>query len=413
MRKRFGAGATVAENAAVASALKTEFPILNREGLVYLDTAASAQKPLSVLEAEANFYRTSYANVHRAIHTLGEEATRAYEAARTRMKGFIGAEHLSEVIFTRGTTESINLVARTLGETFKPGDEIIFSEMEHHANIVPWQMLSERKGVVLRFVPVTDDGELDLAAFERLLGKKTRLVALTMASNVLGTVNPSRRIVEASHAAGALVLLDAAQAVPRSLLHAADLGADFLALSGHKMYGPTGIGVLYGKESVLDAMPPFMGGGEMIGEVRLEGFKPNELPYKFEAGTPPIAQAVGLGAAADWLDSVDPEALGSYESALGARLIGALDKIPGVRILGRARSRAGIVAFTLEGVHAHDLSAYLDRFGVAVRAGHHCAQPLGRRMGVVSSARASFGAYSLPEDADRLAELVVRAAEEL
>lgn len=413
MRPKFGAGATLAENAAVARALKAEFPILSREGLVYLDTAASAQKPLAVLEAEAEFYRHSYANVHRGIHTLGEEATRAYEDARARMKKLIGAERLTELIFTRGTTESINLVARSLGDTFQAGDEIILSEMEHHANLVPWHMLAERKGVVLRFVPITDDGELDMAAYEGLLGKKTRLVALSMASNVLGTVNPARRIVESAHAAGSLVLLDAAQAVPRSLLHAAELGADFLAFSGHKMYGPTGIGVLYGRESVLEAMPPFMGGGEMISEVRLDGFKPNELPYKFEAGTPPIAQAVGLSAAATWLDSVDPEALGEYESALGGRLIAALDKIPKVRVIGRAKNRAGIVAFNLEGVHAHDLSAWLDRSGIAVRAGQHCAQPLARRMGVISTARASLGAYNLPEDVDFLAKLVARATEEL
>ncbi len=413
MRPRFRAGATLADNAAVARELKAEFPILGREGLVYLDTAASAQKPLAVLEAEAEFYRRSYANVHRAIHTLGEEATRAYEEARMRMKNLIGAARLAEVIFTRGTTESINLVARTLGETFQAGDEIVLSEMEHHANLVPWQMLAERKGVVLRFVPITDDGELDMVAFEGLLGKKTRLVALSMASNVLGTVNPARRIVELAHGAGSLVLLDAAQAVPRSLLHAADLGTDFLAFSGHKMYGPTGIGVLYGRESVLEAMPPFMGGGEMISEVRLDGFKPNELPYKFEAGTPPIAQAVGLSAAAEWLESVEIEGLGAYESALGGRLINALDAIPKVRVIGRSKNRAGIVAFNLEGVHAHDLSAWLDRSGIAVRAGQHCAQPLARRMGVVSTARASLGAYSLPEDVDLLARLVARAAEEL
>lgn len=412
MRPRFLSGAALESNAAVARALKTEFPVFAaRPELVYLDSAASAQKPAAVLEAEAAFYRASYANVHRAIHTIGEDATRFYESSRMRVARAIGANR-RELVFTRGTTEAINLVARTLGETFASGDEIILSEMEHHANIVPWQMLAARRGVVLRYIPVNDSGELDLDAFDRLLCPRTRLVAVTMASNVLGTVNPAAEIVARAKAAGALTLLDAAQALPRSRLDVRALGVDFLAFSGHKLYGPTGIGGLYGREELLEAMPPFLGGGDMISEVTLEGFTVNELPYKFEAGTPPIAQAVGLAAAFDWLESVDPDALGGYEAALAARFIAALSSVPGVRVLGSAASRAGIVSFTLEGVHAHDLAAFLDRGGVAVRAGHHCAHPLARRFGVVSSARASFGAYSLPEDADRAAILVARAKEE-
>ena len=412
MRQSFIGGGANAANVAVAKALKAEFSIFDRQpGLVYLDNAATTQKPEAVVEAEADFYRFSCANVHRAIHTLGEEATSRYEAARSRIAGFIGATP-RELVFTSGTTASINLVARTLGEEFAAGDEIVLSEMEHHANIVPWQMLAQRRGVVLRYIPLTDSGELDLVAYQRLLGPRTRLVALTMASNVLGTINPAKALIEHAHAAGALVLLDAAQAVPRSRLDVAALDADFVAFSAHKLYGPFGIGALYGKEALLDRMPPFMGGGDMIREVSLEGFSVNELPYKFEAGTPAIAQAVGFAAAVEWLDSVNPEALGAYESTLARDFIAAISGIPGLRVLGAAENRAGLVAFTLEGVHAHDLAAWLDRGGVAVRAGHHCAHPLARRLGIVSSARSSFGAYNLPEDAIRAASLLARAGEE-
>ncbi|MGD9940666.1 MAG: aminotransferase class V-fold PLP-dependent enzyme [Clostridia bacterium] len=412
MRQAFVGGGAGTANVAVAKALKAEFPLFDRQPeLAYLDNAATTQKPGAVLDAEADFYRFSCANVHRAIHALGEEATGRYEAARTRIAGFIGAAP-QELVFTSGTTASINLVARTLGEEFAAGDEIVLSEMEHHANIVPWQMLAARRGVVLRYIPLADTGELDLAAYERLLGPRTRLVALTMASNVLGTINPVKPIIESAHAAGALVLLDAAQAVPRSRLDVAALDADFVAFSAHKLYGPFGIGALYGKEALLERMPPFMGGGDMIREVSLEGFSVNELPYKFEAGTPAIAQAIGFAAAVEWLDSVDPEALGAYESALARNFIAAISGIPGIRVLGAAGNRAGLVAFTLEGVHAHDLAAWLDRGGVAVRAGHHCAHPLARRLGIQSSARASFGAYNLPEDAQRAASLLARASEE-
>ncbi len=420
---RFSVGASLEENAAIAAVLKKEFPVFAEAvvpasggkpvPLVYLDSAATAQKPLAVIETLDDFYRRRSANVHRGIHSLGEEATRRYEASRSMVASYLGAGSEREIIFTRGTTESINLVARTLGETFRSGDEIVTTVMEHHANLVPWQQLAERRGVILRFVPVDDDGNLDLVAYEALLGPKTRLVALSAASNVLGTVNPVKVMAELAHRAGALVLVDAAQALPRSKLDVEDLGLDFLAFSGHKAYGPFGIGVLWAREALLEAMPPFMGGGEMIGEVTLEGFSVNELPYKFEAGTPPIAEAVGLAPALDWLDGVDPVALGAYESALARRAVEGLRNIPGLRVLGNPAERAGIVAFVAENVHAHDLSAYLDRFGIAVRAGHHCAHPLARRFGVVSSARASFGAYSLPEDVDYLISKVAEAMEVL
>ncbi len=413
MRAQFVAHAPVEENSSIAGALKREFPIFGeRPELIYLDNAATAQKPLSVLDAERDFYLRSCANVHRAIHAIGEEATARYEEARRRMADFIGARP-REIVFTRGTTESINLVARTFGETLREGDEIILSVMEHHANMVPWQQLAERRGVVLKFIPVTDLGELDLAEYEKLVSPRTRLVAVTMVSNVLGTINPIDRIVATARSAGVPVLLDAAQAAPSMPLDVKALGADFVAFSGHKMYGPFGIGILWGSETMLDRMPPFLGGGDMISEVRLEGFSVNELPYKFEAGTPPIAQAIGLEAAAEWLSSVGLEALGEYESALARRFLDAIKDIPGLRVMGSARQRAGIVAFTLENAHAHDVAAYLDRRGIAVRAGHHCAHPLARRFGVVSSARASFGAYNLPEDADAAARALADAQEAL
>jgi cysteine desulfurase/selenocysteine lyase len=406
-------GGDINANAAIARELKKEYPIFRTlPNLIYLDNAATTQKPLSVLDAERNFYMQSCANVHRAIHTIGEEATACYEKARSSMAQFIGATP-KELIFTHGTTESINLVARTFGETLREGDEIILSVMEHHANMVPWQQLAERRGVVLKFIPVTDLGELDLAEYEKLISLRTRLVAVTMVSNVLGTINPIDRIVAAARSAGVPVLLDAAQAAPSMPLDVKVLGADFVAFSGHKMYGPFGIGILWGSETMLDSMPPFLGGGDMISEVRLEGFSVNELPYKFEAGTPPIAQAIGLEKAAEWLSGVGLKALGEYESALAQRFLKAIKDIPGLRILGDAPQRAGIVAFTLENAHAHDVAAYLDRRGIAVRAGHHCAHPLARRFGIVSSARASFGVYNLPEDVDAAAQALADAQEAL
>ena len=424
-----GSEGTLEANSHCAQELKRQFPLFDeRPDIIYLDSAATTQKPLAVLDAERDFYIKSCANVHRAIHALGEEATARYEDARKTMAHFIGATP-TETIFTRGTTESINLVARTFGETLKAGDEIILSVMEHHANMVPWQQLAERRGVVLKFIPVTDAGELDLETYYKLLGPKTRLVAVTMISNVLGTINPVERIIRAAHELSVPVLLDAAQAAPSMPLDVKALDADFLAFSGHKMYGPFGIGVLYGKAQLLDAMPAFMGGGDMISEVRLDGFSVNELPYKFEAGTPPISQAIGLAAAADWLigpgggntaggphgegGGIGLEALGQYEGALARRFLAQIEQVPGVQVLGHAKDRAGIVAFTLEGVHAHDLAAYLDKHTVAVRAGHHCAHPLARRFGIISSARASFGVYNTIRDVDEAAKALSLAREML
>jgi len=446
-----GSEETLEANSRCAQELKRQFPLFDEQpDIIYLDNAATTQKPIAVLDAERDFYLKSCANVHRAIHTLGEEATARYEDARKTLAHFIGATP-TETVFTRGTTESINLVARTFGETLNAGDEIILSVMEHHANMVPWQQLAERRGVVLKFIPVTDAGELDIEAYYKLLGPRTRLVAVTMISNVLGTINPVDAIIKAAHELSVPVLLDAAQAAPSMPLDVKALDADFLAFSGHKMYGPFGIGVLYGKERLLEAMPAFMGGGDMISEVRLDGFSVNELPYKFEAGTPPIAQAVGLAAAVDWLigpssgtatggsagtlvggsagtlvggsahedrtnrdlAGIGLEALGQYEGALARRFLAQVEHIPGVQVLGHAKNRAGIVAFTLEGVHAHDLAAYLDKHTVAVRAGHHCAHPLARRFGVISSARASFGVYNTIRDVDEAAKALSRAREML
>ncbi len=404
-----------------AHRLRQEFPLLRANPqLAYLDNAATTQKPEVVLEAETTFYAEACANVHRAIYSLGEAATEQYEAARRRVAAFIDARP-EEVIFTRGTTEGFNLLAHSLGELLAPGDEIILSEMEHHANIVPWQLLAQRRGVVLRFIPLTDEGLLDLAAYEKLLSPRTRLVSVTLVSNVLGTINPVSLIGKWAHDAGALFAVDAAQAAPIMKLDGPTLGADFLAFSGHKMYGPFGIGVLYGKQELLEKLPPFLGGGDMIREVRLDGFTPAEPPYKFEAGTPPISQAVALAVAIDWLDRHGPDRLGQYEALLGKRLYEGLQTIPGIRILGPDYStlhrslfkRAGIVSFTLEGIHAHDLSAYLDKKGFALRAGHHCAHPLARRFGVVSSLRASIGAYNTIEEVDSLLEALEAAREEL
>lgn len=414
----FSAAASASENSRVARELKRQFPIFDRyPDLVYVDNAATSQKPRSVLDAEEKLYTTACANVHRAIYSLGEEATGMYEEARKTLARFIGATP-EECVFTRGTTEGINLLAYSYGESLQAGDEIILTEMEHHANLVPWQQLAARRGIILKFIPINDEGILDMDALPRLLGKRTRLLAITIISNVLGTRNPVEEAVALAHAAGVPVLLDAAQAIPVEPLDVRDLDADFIAFSGHKMYGPFGIGLLYGKRAWLEALPPFMGGGDMISEVRLEGFTPNEVPYKFEAGTPPIAQAVGMAEAVRWLAEIGLEGLGRYESELGQLLIDEIEDIPGLRILGSQPGaphgrRAGIVAITLEGHHAHDLAAYLDRYSITVRAGHHCAHPLAQRLGIVSSARFSFGAYNTPEEVIFISEILHKARKEL
>jgi len=417
-QKVFQADASIQENSAVAQELKKEFPIFEQyPELIYVDNGATSQKPRSVLEAEQGLYTLACANVHRAIYSLGERATGLYEDARKTLAAFIGASP-EEIVFTRGTTEAINLVAHSFGETLSAGDEIILTEMEHHANLVPWQQLAGRKGIILKFIPIQDDGTLDMEALPRLLGKRTRLVAVTMVSNVLGTKNPVETIIAQAHGAGVPVLLDAAQAIPIEPLNVRTLDADFVALSGHKMYGPFGIGILFGKRQWLEALPPFMGGGDMISEVHLEGFTPNEIPYKFEAGTPPIAQAVGLAEAARWITRIGHGALGRYESGLAQILMSEIANIPGLRILGSQPgypegTRAGIVAITLDGVHAHDLAAYLDRYHITVRAGHHCAHPLAQRLGVVSSARCSFGAYNTLDDVFTITEILHKAQKEL
>jgi cysteine desulfurase/selenocysteine lyase len=397
-------------------ALRGEFPILQRairgKPLVYLDNAATTQKPRAVLDAIRRYYEEDNANVHRGVHLLSEKATRAYEEARVKVARLVDAGDPREVIFTRGTTESVNLVAQTFGRTrVGSGDEVLVTEMEHHSNIVPWQLLCGEKGARLKVVPVTDAGDLDLDALERLLGPRTRLLAVTQVSNALGTVNPIDEIVARAHARGVPVLVDGAQGMPHLGFDVRASGADFYAFSGHKMYGPTGIGVLWGRREHLDAMPPWQGGGDMIETVTFERTTYNALPYKFEAGTPHIAGAVGLGAAVDWMRAVGLDAIAAHEHALVAYAVEALREVPGLSLFGTPRRRAGAVSFLMGDVHPHDLATILDRHGIAVRAGHHCAQPLMRRFGVAATARASFAAYNTIADVDALVRGVHAARE--
>jgi cysteine desulfurase / selenocysteine lyase len=398
--------------------LRRDFPILERvlpngKPLVYLDNAATSQKPASVLAAMDDYYLLRNANVHRGVHTLSEEATALFEGAREKVTRFINARSSKEVIFTRGTTESINLVAYSWGRAhLGPGDEVLVTEMEHHANLVPWQIIQEQLGFTLRYVPVTDQGLLDLDQLGNLLTERTKLFAFVHASNVLGTINPVKELVAAARAVGARVLIDGAQSVPHMTVDVQALDADFFAFSSHKMCGPTGIGVLYGKRELLEAMPPFMGGGDMIREVKLTGSKWNTLPYKFEAGTPSIAEAVGLGAAVDYLQAVGMDWVRSHEVELVAYAYDRLSEVEGLRILGPGpQQRGGLIAFTLEGVHPHDIAAILDGQGVAVRAGHHCAQPVHDRYGIPASARASFYLYNTPAEVDLLAAALQTAQE--
>jgi cysteine desulfurase/selenocysteine lyase len=388
---------------------------VNGQPLVYLDSAASSQKPASVIEAVQRYYETSHANVHRSIHTLGEEATELYEGARDAVRAFIGARSREEIVFTRGTTESINLVAQAVGRTLAPGDEILVTELEHHSNLVPWQMVCRDRGTVLRAVPVLPDGYLDLDAYARLLSPRTRVVALAHVSNVLGTINPVARMVEQAHRVGALVLLDGAQAVPHLPVDVAALGADFYAFSGHKMLGPTGIGVLHGRREVLEWLEPAWGGGEMIKEVWIDRAQWNDLPWRFEPGTPPIAGAVGLHAAVDYLSKLGMAQVSAHEQALTALTMEALARIPGVTLYGPANPemKGAVVAFNVEGIHPHDGAAALDLHGIAVRAGHHCAQPLMKRLGIVGTLRASFSVYSTALDVQRLADGVAGILGEL
>jgi cysteine desulfurase/selenocysteine lyase len=386
-----------------------DFPILERivndHRLVYLDSAASSQKPRTVIEAMSQYYATTHANVHRSIHTLGEEATALYELARDRVQRFIGAASREEVVFTRGTTDGINLVADAVGRTLRPGDEILITDLEHHSNIIPWQMAARDRGATVRSVPVTGEGLLDLEAFERLLGPRTRVVAFAHVSNVLGTILPVARLCARARQVGALTVIDGAQAAPHLPLDMSVLECDFYAFSSHKMLGPTGVGVLWGRRAVLEALEPTRGGGEMIKEVWIDRAQWNDLPWRFEPGTPPIAEAVGLMAAVEYLEKLGMERVAEHERALARQTVEVLQAIPGVRVYGPRASvdRGAVVAFSVEGLHPHDVAALLDQEGIAVRAGHHCAQPLMRSLGVVGTARASFSVYSSSEEVSLLA----------
>lgn len=389
--------------------IRADFPIMTREvrpgvPLVYLDSTASSQKPAAVIAAMDTYYRRSNANIHRGVHTLAEEATALYESARERIAAFIGAGHAEEVIFTRNTTESINLVMYTWArKNLRQGDVILLTEMEHHSNIVPWQMLAEEKGVVVRYVPITDDFLFDMQAYRKLLELSPKLVAFTHMSNMLGTITPAKEIVRLAHEAGALTLIDGAQSVPHFPVNVVDLDVDFMAFSAHKMCGPTGIGVLYGKKAVLEAMPPFLGGGDMIKKVTFDGFQANEIPHKFEAGTPSIAEGVGFGAAVDYLSSVRMEAIAAHEQQITVYAFDRLREIPGLNIYGPSPDqKGGVMSFSMEGVHPHDVAALLDRDGVAVRAGHHCAMPLHQKLHLPATTRASFYLYNTIAEIDVL-----------
>jgi cysteine desulfurase / selenocysteine lyase len=387
--------------------LREEFPILSvrahDQRLAYLDNAATTQKPREVLAAIADYYETANANVHRGVHLLSERATAAFEGARADVAAFFNAAHAHEIIFTRNATESINLVAQSWGgAVLRAGDEVLISAMEHHSNIVPWQMICERTGARLQVVPIDDDGTLDLAAFHRLLGPKTKIVAISHLSNALGTINPVADLIAAAHAAGAVVLVDGAQASYHMAIDVQALDVDFYVATGHKLYGPTGIGVLYGKTALLEAMPPVMGGGDMIASVTFEKSTWNVLPYKFEAGTPHISGAVGLGAAVRFLQRVGFAWITAHEAELLAYATAAVQTVPGVRLIGTSPRKASILSFVMDGVHPHDIGTVVDRRGVAIRTGHHCAQPVMARFGVPATARASFAMYNTRQDVDQL-----------
>ena len=391
--------------------IRADFPILQREmypgvPLIFLDSAASSQRPAAVIDAMDMYYREHHANVHRGIYLLSEEATTAYEDARERIARFINAQGSEQIIYVRNATEGFNLVAFSWARNnLQQGDEILLTEMEHHANLVPWQMLAEERGVVLRFLPFLEDGRFDLALLPQLLTDKTKLFSFTAVSNVLGTVNPVRQLVDAAHAAGALAMVDAAQAVPHMPVDVQAWDCDFMAFSGHKMCGPTGIGILYGKRELLEAMPPFMGGGDMILRVRLEGSTWNELPWKFEAGTPAIAEAIGLGAAVDYLSDIGMDEIHAYEQYVTDYALEALSEVPGINILGpSAAQKGGVAAFTLAGTHPHDVAEILDKRGIAVRAGHHCTMPLHHKCGLNATTRASFYLYTTTSEVDQLVE---------
>ena len=396
--------------------VKEDFPILkqtiNGKPLVYLDNAATSQKPQSVIDALVGYYSADNSNVHRGVHTLSQRATDHYEEARSKVRRFINADDDREIIFVRGTTEAINLVAQTFGrENIHEGDEIIISAMEHHSNIVPWQMLCQERGATLKIAPINDSGELLLDEYEALINPRTKLVSLVHVSNALGTIIPAKRVIEIAHSRGVPVLLDGAQAVAHCRVDMQDLDCDFYAFSGHKLYGPTGIGILYGKADLLEAMPPYQGGGEMIRSVTFEKTLYNVLPHKFEAGTPNIAGSIGLGAAIDYVEELGIERIGAYERQLLEYGTELLSRISSVRMIGTAREKSGILSFVMDGIHPHDIGTILDTEGIAIRTGHHCAQPLMDRFGIAATARASLSFYNTKEDLDALAQAIDRVIE--
>ena len=395
--------------------VREDFPILERRvhgdvPLIYLDSAATSQTPTAVIDAMSDYYRKTNANIHRGLHTLADEATAAFEGTREKVRSFINARLTREVIFTRGTTEAINLVANSWGANWlNAGDEVLISVMEHHANIVPWQLLAERLDIVIKVIPCDDDGVLDMAAYRDLLGEKTRLVCVNQVSNALGSINPVAEMATLAHAHDALILVDGAQAVPHQQVDVREIDADFYVFSGHKMYGPTGIGVLYGKEALLEAMPPWQGGGEMIRTVSFEnGTLFADLPHKFEAGTPPIAEVIGLGKAIDWLGCTHMALITRWEQQLMRHASERMREVDGLRIIGNSPDKAGAISFVVDGAHAQDIGLLIDQLGVAIRTGHHCAQPVLRRFGVDATCRASFAAYNTPEEIDMFVDALQR-----
>ncbi len=398
------------------AAVRREFPVLREtvhgKPLVYLDSAASAQKPQAVIDAESEVYERSYSNIHRGVHHLSMLATQAYEGARAKVQRFLGAAESREIVLLRGTTEAVNLVAQSYGRRHVgAGDEVLITGLEHHSNIVPWQMLCEEKSASLRVAPIDDAGDVDMAAFERLLSPRTRIVSVSHVSNALGTINPVRRMSDLAHAAGAVVMVDGAQAAPHLAVDVRAIGCDFYAFSGHKVYGPSGVGALYGRAALLEAMPPWQGGGDMIASVTFEKTTYNVLPHKFEAGTPNIAGVIGLGAAVDYVTRLGPPAIAAHEDDLLAYGTEALRSVPGLRLVGTAREKASVLSFVIEGIHPHDIGTILDYEGIAIRTGHHCAQPVMDRYGLPATARASLGCFNTREEVDALVKGLFRVRE--
>ncbi|MCP2678778.1 cysteine desulfurase [Maricaulaceae bacterium NA33B04] len=394
-------------------ALRAEFPILSRQvngkPLVYFDNAASAQKPEAVIEAVANVWRTSYANVHRGLHTMANEATEAFEATRTKTAAFLGAEAASNIVFTKGATDAINLVASSFGQSLKEGDEVILSQMEHHSNIVPWHFLREQKGVVIKWIPVDENGALDMEAYRGLFTERTKFVSIVHMSNVLGTANPAEELTRVAHQHGAAILFDGTQAAVHMPVDVSEIGCDFYVFTGHKLYGPNGAGVLYAAGDWLDRLPPYQGGGEMIAEVSEDGVVYADVPHKFEAGTPAIADVIGLGAAIDWVNALDRTAALEHERSLLDHAEAGLSEIEGIRLFGRTQNKGAIASFLIDGAHPHDLAQLMDKYGVAVRAGHHCAHPLMKRYGVPGTVRASFAPYNTADEVDAFLEALHKA----